>query len=293
MKLKLTLLLGAVLSAVLPSANAALLFFEDFSGSNFVVGSSVQGVTSNSVGAVGQNGTWHDRDLTNYSNAIRSETLSYTGGSINMTGSGKVLEITASAAQTGTFAVGVDLGTAITPVAVGSGNTLYMSTLVRYTGNIANDNNTFGSLTGTITGASTTGPKAGFASTNAQFALAPTNLATNLTASGTNSAADTTYLYIWGLQSDGSNWTNISSWVNPTTSTPGTPLQSYAITATNSSLVSVAFTAATLDGGETIRWGDTRISTSWADVTAVPEPTTWALLAGSLTALMVFRRRRG
>ncbi len=34
-----------------------------------------------------------------------------------------------------------------------------------------------------------------------------------------------------------------------------------------------------------------RLGTTWADVT-VPEPTTWALLAGGLTTLMVFRRRR-
>ncbi len=38
-----------------------------------------------------------------------------------------------------------------------------------------------------------------------------------------------------------------------------------------------------------------RIGESYADVTpytVIPEPTTWALLAGSLTALVVFRRRR-
>lgn len=34
-----------------------------------------------------------------------------------------------------------------------------------------------------------------------------------------------------------------------------------------------------------------RLGTTWAAAT-VPEPTTWVLLAGSLTALMIFRRRR-
>jgi hypothetical protein len=35
-----------------------------------------------------------------------------------------------------------------------------------------------------------------------------------------------------------------------------------------------------------------RFGTSMGSVTAIPEPSTWALLAGSLTALMIFRRRR-
>jgi len=44
-------------------------------------------------------------------------------------------------------------------------------------------------------------------------------------------------------------------------------------------------------GQTDIRSDEFRLGTTWAAVT-VPEPTTWALLAGSLTTLMIFRRRR-
>jgi hypothetical protein len=41
------------------------------------------------------------------------------------------------------------------------------------------------------------------------------------------------------------------------------------------------------------QWSTTNFTTNGSiSVVAVPEPTTWALLAGSLTTVMVFRRRR-
>ena len=37
---------------------------------------------------------------------------------------------------------------------------------------------------------------------------------------------------------------------------------------------------------------EVRVGTTWASVTPVPEPSTWALLAIGMTALVIFRRRR-
>lgn len=46
------------------------------------------------------------------------------------------------------------------------------------------------------------------------------------------------------------------------------------------------------DIGDSFALDEIRIGESWSDVVTIPEPTTWALLAGSLTTLVIFRRRR-
>lgn len=53
-----------------------------------------------------------------------------------------------------------------------------------------------------------------------------------------------------------------------------------------------AFDLRTKNGGGNTGIDAIRLSNTFNDVVAIPEPTTWALLAGSLTALVVFRRRR-
>lgn len=49
---------------------------------------------------------------------------------------------------------------------------------------------------------------------------------------------------------------------------------------------------ASFSGSGTSYWDEVRVGTSWADVTPIPEPTTWGLLAVGLTAVVIFRRRR-
>ncbi len=76
-------------------------------------------------------------------------------------------------------------------------------------------------------------------------------------------------------------------WFNPNLTTPGTATIS-ATFQDFSALNGFSFETGSTTTG---RFDEIRFGTSFADVAPIPEPTTCALLAGSLTALMVFRRR--
>lgn len=62
--------------------------------------------------------------------------------------------------------------------------------------------------------------------------------------------------------------------------------------ATNSGVRFNNFGAYTAGLSNAISFDEIRLGTDYASVTPIPEPSTWALLAGGLTALMIFRRRR-
>ena len=83
-------------------------------------------------------------------------------------------------------------------------------------------------------------------------------------------------------------------WIDPTN------LSSETLSGTTNS---VTFTGLTFADATNIRfaqfntfstsyWDEVRIGTSWADVTPVPEPATWGLLAFGLASTVIFRRRK-
>lgn len=91
----------------------------------------------------------------------------------------------------------------------------------------------------------------------------------------------------------------VTLWINPTS----------LGSETESTLGGTSFTLSGLDlagntaqnfrmgayGGtdvNTSEWDEIRIGTTWADVTTVPEPSTWALLTLSLGAVTLFRRKK-
>ncbi len=94
---------------------------------------------------------------------------------------------------------------------------------------------------------------------------------------------------------------DFSYWFNPTIGgslgTPnGTITNTQVASAAGSGINALAFYefGMRVDGtaGSNLTIDELRYGLSFADVTPIPEPATRALLAGSLTALMAFRRRR-
>ncbi len=87
---------------------------------------------------------------------------------------------------------------------------------------------------------------------------------------------------------------SVQLWINPTDlssetlSTNSVALSGFDVT--NNSITN--FRLASFNGTAVSYWDEIRVGTSWNDVTPIPEPATWALLAAGLTAFVVFRRRR-
>jgi len=84
--------------------------------------------------------------------------------------------------------------------------------------------------------------------------------------------------------------TGVSLWLNPALNTPlGAANISGGLGSSSFDIGGVRLTA---QASATGTFDEVRVGTTYADVSPIPEPTTWALLAGSLTVLVVFRRRR-
>lgn len=229
------LLTAAAALAFASSASATLLFYEDFSGSNFVVGNSVNGTLSNSSGALGQNGTWVIRSGATVNDVVSSSALTYTNGSVNMSGSGKAVSVTPTVNnQSVIFGVNPEMstwGNVASPSEVGNGNSLYFSILWRVeTGSsLAFDSTRLGLLnsTGGITGTGTTGYQLGTNNTP-QFGSYPGNNTFTLPGSPTAPSAGTTYLLVGRFGSNGTAFTTFDVWINPATlDGSDTPCQSY------------------------------------------------------------------
>lgn len=122
-------------------------------------------------------------------------------------------------------------------------------------------------------------------------------------AGGTSSAtttftwtSGTTYLVVGKMEVSTSGNENTSIWVNPTGLGGASP--SGGTTATASGNIGTLpgtnawFAFQGGNQGQLFAIDEIRYGTTFASVTPIPEPTTWALLAGSLTALVIFRRRR-
>ena len=70
------------------------------------------------------------------------------------------------------------------------------------------------------------------------------------------------------------------------------PVAGNSWTFTNSNFSGATLDTSNITLGAGLSWSPTATFLSTGVLTVVPEPTTWALLAGSLTTVMVFRRRR-
>lgn len=120
--------------------------------------------------------------------------------------------------------------------------------------------------------------------------------------SSTALSANTTYLFVFSLNRDSSTSYDIEGWfysggtIPGSAPTPGTGLAVLNTASGSGSGIQNLSIRQLYNADNTtpnpFSVDEFRLGTTFADVTPIPEPSTWALLAGSLTALMVFRRRQ-
>lgn len=290
MKIKLKLLAALAVIASAASSQATLLVYESFQGSNYVAGSSLIGVTAQGTGLTG---TWAQAtaDANQNWTVGNTSSMSYSSGGVNVSGGSKY--------AVGNYTGGSNAEAAHIQLASGlastSGNTFYMSFLFSMNGTL--DINDQIMLDVANTNSTTPIGKFGFRDNGGtqQDAFFIGNSSSGAyTANGTASV-NTTYFGVVKFTTQANNtWDIATFYINPnSTSVEG---GAYSVSfdlasAANTPINYFGLRLQQADATDFLNVDEVRIGTTWSDV-VVPEPTTWLLLAGSLTCLVVFRRRK-
>ena len=105
-------------------------------------------------------------------------------------------------------------------------------------------------------------------------------------------ANDAAYLLVARFNWDGSGYTSVDTWLNPTATDFNTPDATQAITGYAPTFNSISLKVANVSNGKYFGMDSLAVGTAWSDVVAIPEPSTWAMLAFSAGAGLLLRRRR-
>lgn len=220
-------------------------------------------------------------------------TLPTTGGKLDWAGFG-------SNAAGNQLTINLDTAAASALAPAATNKTIWMSTLIN-PGTFANGGGVFlgnNAVSGDTTGATIFG--LGFNSSG--NAVVYYNNGITAATSGTYTASSTYWLvgnFTFSISGGTTTFSAANMWIYSTASgnppasegALGAAMASWSGTSTSTGArapVNLLFkTGSSLANSQ---FDEVRVDTSYLSV--VPEPTTWALLAGSLTALVVFRRRR-
>jgi len=215
---------------------------------------------------------------------VNGTAMTYTGGSISVDGGSQYLKISSSQADLPATTLGATLSTPMNPV----NGSFYMSFLYRYDGSYTGGEVALASFTANAT--TQPGSDAWLGSgSQSFFARTSVGSATGLGAAG-SVVNNTTYFMVAKYTSNGTAWTGADLWLNPTSSTLGTPTASTAVGSSTTVMGALLPFAQGLDSNDSFQIDRLQISTTLTDV--IPEPSTWLLLAASATGFVVFRRRR-
>ncbi len=269
------------IGAAMNTTEAAILAYDGFSSGNYTNGQ-----------LVGQNPT-----IPGFTGAWAGQTNIYEGGA----GSALTYSGVASNNTGGTFSnsVGGRSGRVLSTMLGGNGasgtNVYYISLMMNNSVvSVANYrafelDSQFGNRNFQLGSAADTG----FTNWGMRVTTASS---TFLTAdSGVAAVANSTVFAVMKLTySDVTGGDSVQLWINPTSlSSEASSTNSVSLTGFDFLHNSAKdFQFASFSGAGTSSWDEVRVGTAWSDVTTVPEPSTWALLAGTGTFFMVMRRRR-
>ncbi len=274
MKTKSLLTSLAILIAVLPQARAVLIAYDGFSTpGTYTNGTSI--LTPGNGGS-GWTGNWVVSGTPTGQFVGTTSGLTYSNGGALTTTSGAAIDDSST--------LSTQMRRQFASANYNNGDTLYFSFLVNRTAPLSSSPLEMRLRSGDST-------RAIFRSSSSSadsWTLA--NAANTVLGTAGSSVVGNTFFVVMKLDFVTNNNT-LSLWLNPALNVPlGTPDVSGGLGSTSwNDINNVGFTGGASATGT---FDEIRVGTTFADVSPIPEPTTWALLAGSLTALMVFRRRR-
>lgn len=245
-----------------------------------------QSFDSLNTGVLGGQGSWASGGTSGTNFLVSSASLSYSAGSVNISGGSQAVTIR----QSGSAFNGarVDLG-AINP----SGGNIFISALMRYDGTM----DTGDSAGFRLTDATSTGPNGVSMQGVAGVYRAQEAINNNTVNSLGSLTIGSTYFVVYELQSSGSAWTNAVTYINPTSTTiPGGAevfTRNPGIAGYSTAQQYLAIRAANIDtgSGDLAYIDEIRVGTTWGDV-VVPEPATVGMLGlGGLVTLLLRRIR--
>lgn len=266
------------------TGQAALLVYESFQGSNYVVGNTFIGIEAQGTGLTG-----------NWTKSAGSANADWTvANTANMTYSSGNVSVGTAGSK---YGVGSFVGATseVANIQLSSGlafasQPYYVSFLIRYSGTLDLSDNF--SLHTANTDSTTSITRSGVRDNTGDQAWLANNSSSSYITTPTLSS-NTTYFMVLKLFNGGGDWDG-TLWLNPNSTSVegGGALGSVTASLGGTGTINyLGFKMQNGDAGDSFALDEIRIGTTWADV-AVPEPTTWALLAGSLTTLVIFRRRR-
>lgn len=286
MKTTHKILTALALGAALGTIQADVLVYESFQGANYVPGSTLIGVTAQGTGLTG-NWTMTGGASSDWS-VGNATSMSYSSGNIAIDGGTKY----GIASYVGTTAQAANVALS-SSIAYSTTEATYVSFLIRYNGTLDTNDNM--SLQLANTDSTTSISRSGVRDNGAGDVGWLANNASSTYIASPTLTAGTTYFMVLKLIGSGSNWQG-TLWLNPdsTTVEGGGALGSVSMNlGGNLAINYLGFKLQNADAGDSLNLDEIRIGTSWADVvTVIPEPSTWALFAGGLTFLVIFRRRQ-
>lgn len=271
---------------IAPSVSAQLVSYDGFE-------TYAQDGLDGDNGGTGWNSAWEAISSAN----VVSGGLSYSNGSISIDGGDQALSITGSSDNT--FLREFD--------STGLGNEIYFSFLFSPTNSDASDFYNVFLTNGTATSTNTTKQSPGQIG---DLSTSSYNLGARMTRnsgiqdlSGTGYTDGETYLLVGRISNGGSsdpsgaNFDLVQLWINPTSTIAGAAdaeVDSDAAGAPVGSIVRLGMRSVNIGSGDDYRFDEMRIGSSFESVVTVPEPATYAWIAGitALAGLTIVRRRQ-